>query len=99
MRASGAPPLGTFVVPRFTLEEPKDELDFGSVWEVANEVRDVNPPARDIASDWSSIASGWVDLGVEVRRMALAQIADAVAPRIDRVRGTEDHDRTVALVS
>jgi hypothetical protein len=78
MKASGATSHATFVVPRFALEGPRNELDFGSVWEVASEVRDVHPPSRDIASDWASIASGWVELGVQVRQMALAQIADAV---------------------
>jgi hypothetical protein len=78
MKASGVAPRATFVMPRFGLQGPKDELDFGSVWEVASEIRDVHPPARDIASDWSSIASGWVDLGVPLSRMALTDIADAV---------------------
>lgn len=78
MKASGAAPLATFVVPRFGLREPKDELDFGSVWEVATAVRDVHPPIRDIASDWSLVASGWTDLGVKLRRVALAEIADVV---------------------
>jgi hypothetical protein len=78
MKASGAAPLATFVVARFGLREPKDELDFGSVWEVASEVLDVHPPARDIAADWSSVASGWTDLGVQLRRVGLAEIANAV---------------------
>lgn len=78
MKASGVAPLATFVVPRFGIQESGDELDFDSVWEVANEVRDVHLPIRDIASDWSSIASGWTDLGVQLHRVALTEIRDAV---------------------
>ena len=59
MKASGVAPLATFVVPRFGLQEPKDELDFDSVWEVASKVVDVHLPARDVAADWSLIVSGW----------------------------------------
>lgn len=78
MKASGAAPLTTFIVPRFDSRETQDELEFGNVWEVASEVRDVHPPSRDIASDWSSIASGWMDLGVQLRRMGLFELADTV---------------------
>jgi len=78
MKASGAAPSATFIMPRFRLLEPKDELDFGSVWEVASEVVDMHLPARDIAADWSSVASGWTDLGVQLQRVGLAEIADAV---------------------
>lgn len=77
MKASGEAPLVTFVVPRFRSEEVKDELDFGSMWDVAEELRDVHLPARDIAADWSSIASGWTGLGVKLRQVALIDIADA----------------------
>jgi hypothetical protein len=80
LNASGAAPFATFVVPRFGLREPGDELDFGDVWEVASEVRDMQPPARDVAADWSAISSGWTDLGVQLRRVALAEISDAVRP-------------------
>lgn len=76
VKALGTAPLATFVVPRFSVGEPKEELDFGTVWEVASELRDVRPPVRGIASDWSAVASGWTELGVHVRRVALAEIAD-----------------------
>lgn len=76
VQASGKAPLATFVVPRFSVAEPKDELNFGSVWDVASELCDVRPPVRGIASDWSAVVSGWTELGVQVCRVALAEIAD-----------------------
>ena len=78
VQAVGTAPLATFVVPRFSVAAPKDELNFGNVWDVVSDVRDVRPPVRPIASVWSSVASGWTELGVHVRRVALAEIADAV---------------------
>ena len=69
----------TFVVPRFKLEESRDELDFGSVWKVTNELRDLYLPAHSIASDWSSIVSDWADLGAQLHRVGLTEIANAVS--------------------
>lgn len=40
----------------------------------------MQPPARDVAADWSAISSGWTDLGVQLRRVALAEIGDVVRP-------------------
>jgi len=93
MKASGVSPVVTFVVPQFGLRESRDKLDFSSVWEVASEVHGVHPPARDIASDWSSIAYGWVDLGVQLRLVALTEIADAVrheATRLEELKVTTE---------
>ncbi len=95
MKALGTAPFATFVVPRFAIGEPKDELDFDSVWDVANDVRDVHLPERTIASDWTSIASEWTNLGVKLRRVALTELSDAVrrdATSLDELRTT-----TVAL--
>jgi hypothetical protein len=78
MKASGEAPIATFVLPRINAQEPRNDLDFDKVWEVASEVLSVYPPARGIAADWSLIASGWTELGVEVQRMGLAEIAEAV---------------------
>jgi hypothetical protein len=75
VRAAGDAPRATFVVPRFSLGSPADELKYQSVWEVANEVRDVNPPILDIAADWTAITSEWKDLGIATRRIALSEIA------------------------
>ena len=69
----------TFVVPRFRLLEPKDELNFDSVWEVTSGLRDLYLPVRDLASDWSSIVSDWTDLGVQLHRVGLTEIANAVS--------------------
>ena len=69
----------TFVVPRFKLKEPKEELGFDSVWEVTSELSDLYLPIRDLASDWSSIVTDWADLGVQLHRVGLAEIANAVS--------------------
>ena len=83
----------TFVVPRFKLEEPKDELDFGSVWEVTSELRDLYLPDHGIASDWSSIVSDWTGLGVHLHRVGLTEIANAVsseAKTLEELRVTNE---------
>ena len=69
----------TFVVPRFRLRGPKDELNFDSVWEVTSELRGLYLPVRDIASDWSSIVSDWNALGVQLHRVGLTEISNAVS--------------------
>lgn len=84
--ASGNPPLVTFVLPRFSLGSISDELPFGSVWDVANEVRDVRLPVRRIASDWSEIANAWRGLGLEVSRVGLSEIADGVRPKSSKLQ-------------
>ncbi len=93
MKASGAAPFATFVVPRFGLRETKDELALGNVWEVACEVIDLHLPIRDIAADWSSIADGWCSLGVQLHRVGLTEIADAArreTAMLDELRVKKD---------
>lgn len=79
MKASGSP-AATIVVPRFDLKSAKDEIDLNAFWTVTSEIRDVHPPLQEIASDWSSIAQSWSNLGVPVRRLALVEAANSVRP-------------------
>jgi len=93
LKASGTTPVATFVVPRFALREGGDEIEFGRIWEVLNQIRNVHPPIREIAADWSTIASEWADLGVAVSRMALSEIADAVregSTKLDDLKVTSE---------
>jgi hypothetical protein len=80
MSASGSGPVATLVVPRFDLESLKDEIDFNAFWSVASEISDVHPPLLEVASDWSSIARAWANLGIPLRRMGLVEIAKTVRP-------------------
>jgi hypothetical protein len=74
--ATGSGPTADFVVPRFDLNQPTDELDFASVWQAATELQNPLPTALDIGPDWTAIATEWMSLDITTKRLALTHLAD-----------------------
>lgn len=75
LTTNGPAPCADFVLPRFDTGQPNDEFDFKPVWELASELREAHTPVLEIAPDWTSIATEWLELGVNVQRLTLTEIA------------------------
>jgi hypothetical protein len=66
-----------FVLPRFSLTD-SDGPSLDRLWPLVINAVGVDPPEKDIASEWNLIAASWGRLGVEVSFLGLAELADAV---------------------
>lgn len=74
--ATGSRSTANFIVPRFDLNQPADELDFASVWQAATELQSPMPVSFAIAPDWTAIATEWMSLGISTQRLALTHLVD-----------------------
>ena len=78
-----------FVIPSFDEDQPADELEFKSVWEVAEKLEACLPPQLEIAPEWTQMTREWQSLGVHSQRMTISAIADLArtsASRLDELK-------------
>ena len=66
-----------FVLPRFSLKD-SDGPSLDRMWPLVIGANNVDPPEKDIASEWNRIAEAWQRLGVKVSFLGLAELADSV---------------------
>jgi hypothetical protein len=65
-----------FVVPRLNPKSTQDETTVGRIWPLAAAVTELFPVREDLATDWAITSDGWYELGLELGRITLADIAD-----------------------
>lgn len=66
-----------FVLPRFSLND-SDGPTLDQLWPLVSCSDNVDPPEKEIASEWNQIAEAWQRLGVNVRFLGLAELACSV---------------------
>ncbi len=66
-----------FVLPRFSLKD-SDGPSLDRLWPLVIGGDDIDPPEKDIASEWNRIAEAWQRLGVEVSFLGVAELAYSV---------------------
>lgn len=71
-------PFADFVIPRLLPDSPSDETSVDRLWPLVAAASNLLPPRRDLASDWTVIAEGWHSLGLELARITVNDLAEAV---------------------
>jgi len=66
-----------FVLPRFSLKD-SDGPSLDRLWSLVIGANNVDPPEKDIASEWNQIAEAWQRLGVKVSFLGLAELVHSV---------------------
>src|SRR5260370_28792973 len=77
-----------FVLPRFSLKD-SDGPSLDRLWPLVVSADNVDPPEKDIASEWNQTASAWQRLGVEVSCLGLAGLVHSLradAETLDKLR-------------
>lgn len=95
-------PEGTradFIIPRLLPDAGDDETSIDRMWSLMNAATDLYPPLRELALDWSGIATGWDGLGLQLDRCSVKGLADYVradAQRLDELHLVGDKTEWVA---
>jgi hypothetical protein len=71
-------PFADFVVPRLLPDSPSDETTVYRLWPLVAAASNLLPPRQDLASDWTAIAEGWHSLGLDLARITVSDLAEAV---------------------
>ena len=90
-----------FVFPRLLESPGPDETSVARLWPLVDATRELLPPRRELASDWTAIAEGWRSLGVAIEPIcvaALAKWARADAKALDQLAVKGDAQRWLAVL-
>jgi hypothetical protein len=67
-----------FVIPRLLDDSGEDETSVERLWPLVDAATDLEPPHQELAADWTEIAAGWHDLGLELGRATVRRLAEYV---------------------
>jgi len=67
-----------FVIPRLKDESGENETSVERLWPLVDAANDLEPARRELASDWTTIATGWHDLGLELGLITVRKLAEYV---------------------
>jgi hypothetical protein len=65
-----------FVIPRLLPDTRDDETTVERMWSLVAAATELVPPCKELAHDWSMIAGGWHDLGLDVNRITVSRLAE-----------------------
>jgi hypothetical protein len=75
----GEGPSADFVIPRLLPDSPADETTVDRLWPLVAAVSNLLPPRKELAVDWTKIAEGWHNLGLDINRITVSGLADLYA--------------------
>jgi hypothetical protein len=65
-----------FIIPRLLSDTQGDETTVERMWPLVATATQLLPPCKELADDWSIIADGWHDLGLDVGRITVSKLAE-----------------------
>jgi hypothetical protein len=85
-----------FISLRLSLKSPEDETTLDRLWPLVEVATELRAPRKELAVDWTKIARGWRELGVQLSLVTISELANSVrgaAQIIDelRVSGNAEH--------
>jgi hypothetical protein len=89
-----------FIIPRVLASSRGDETTVNRMWPLAEAATDLFPPCMHLAQDWTQIAEGWRDLGLQgLGLVAVSDLAKYVreeAELLDQLQVTGDPKKWLA---
>jgi len=89
-----------FIIPRLLDADGSDETTVERLWPLVAVTETLVPPRRELAPDWTRIAEGWSSLGVQIRRISVAKLAESAcgdAQTLEQLRVQGDSHEWVAI--
>jgi hypothetical protein len=65
-----------FLLPQLNISSSEHTVALDRAWPLIDAISDLDPPELSVANEWTTIARNWTDLGLDVRLVALEDIAD-----------------------
>lgn len=88
-----------FIVPRLLPTSVEDETTVQRMWPLVAACTELYPPLQELAIQWTEIAKGWHELGVEVNQITVKDLAKCVrneATTINQFKVTGDQKEWLA---
>jgi hypothetical protein len=82
-----------FAIPRLLDDSGEDETSVDRLWPLVDAATELEPPRKELAADWTYIARGWRELGLNIGLITLRELADYVrndAANLDELKVTGD---------
>jgi hypothetical protein len=71
-------PCAHFVIPRLLPTSTADETTVERLWPLVEACTELMPPRKELALDWTGIASGWHSLGLDISRITVSSLAKKI---------------------
>jgi len=82
-----------FVIPRLLDDSLEDETTVRRLWPLVQGATELEPPSEPLAADWTVMALGWKELGLDLGLITVSRLAEYVregAEFLDRLKVNSD---------
>ena len=67
-----------FIIPRLLEAPGPNETTVERLWPLVEATKELLPPRRELAPDWTTIAEGWSSLGLKIQQICVTKLAESV---------------------